>query len=474
MSRKWTFIFTFLSLFLLVSTSTDTPYTQKEDVEHSDAAGYASISIVDDSNTQITTATIGDLVRIRINKTITSEHFYTIGIKGCEAYDGNPSLNHAKYYFRLIGSDGCNNPPSFYDPFAAAQNINPYNGMNVSGGLALSDSFKIFKFPGVDKVWFKCRIYFCIASNDDECVHNCPTSKRRRRSVRSGNQLEIDARDEVEIEIGDGTSTSIIVKSKNNVEPTSLSNLLVDEPNSNPPCELWERYLTYGSVVLSGLVVGMLFAFLKNQANSKIRKKKLIAPLKKPPPPYPFPFDYGVSPIADYSDVNPKGGVITKSRMPCDFQARRKLSLQRMDSPPPPYEATEAIEPQAYVLDPKTLRDNPNYQVPEEGTPHPVRNSSPKKKKNRRRKKKAQPESHDMVTKCEEACSETVSDSPYLSPSMASSSSNDWKEFSSRSNRSARKSQKDKKLDSKKKMRKIQESTDACFQGYMLTTEEKS
>ena len=56
---------------------------------------------------QITTATVGDLVRIKINaSTSRGLGFATIGVTGCAAFDGNPALNNANYSFTLIGENG--------------------------------------------------------------------------------------------------------------------------------------------------------------------------------------------------------------------------------------------------------------------------------------------------------------------------------------------------------------------------------
>ena len=56
---------------------------------------------------QINTATVGDLVRIKVNaSTSTTIGFATIGVTGCAAYDGNPAENQANYAFNLIGDNG--------------------------------------------------------------------------------------------------------------------------------------------------------------------------------------------------------------------------------------------------------------------------------------------------------------------------------------------------------------------------------
>ena len=69
----------------------------------------------------------------------------------------------------------CNDAPSFYDPFKAAAGdpaaTAPFYGMHVTNAVAISDHFKIFKFPGQNKVWFKCSLFFCVGDADDRCIH---------------------------------------------------------------------------------------------------------------------------------------------------------------------------------------------------------------------------------------------------------------------------------------------------------------
>ena len=67
----------------------------------------ANVESIHSSYPQITTATVGDLVRIKINgSTSRAVGFATVGVTGCAAFDGNPAENNANYSFSLIGSNG--------------------------------------------------------------------------------------------------------------------------------------------------------------------------------------------------------------------------------------------------------------------------------------------------------------------------------------------------------------------------------
>ena len=53
-------------------------------------------------------------------KTLTHSDAPYIGVTGCKFYDRDPSTNNNLREFDLIGENGCNNPPSSYNPFKAA------------------------------------------------------------------------------------------------------------------------------------------------------------------------------------------------------------------------------------------------------------------------------------------------------------------------------------------------------------------
>merc|ERR1719233_1197284 len=103
--------------------------------------------------------------------------------------------------FNMVSGDGCNNPPSYYNPYKAGGtplvngmllNIQPVDDANenenadpvtdsagyLTGsdepGVAYSDVFKVFKFPGSNFIRAKCTIRFCVEKNDPNCITpNC-------------------------------------------------------------------------------------------------------------------------------------------------------------------------------------------------------------------------------------------------------------------------------------------------------------
>ena len=107
--------------------------------------------------------------------------------------------------FDLVDQYGCNKPPSYYDPFVAADtpgvngmylnhqpvdawdssantgdnplldgNAGPPVAGYLSGtkeaGMAYSDKLKMFKFPGTQQVWAKCELRFCVEDDDPRCI----------------------------------------------------------------------------------------------------------------------------------------------------------------------------------------------------------------------------------------------------------------------------------------------------------------
>ena len=125
-----------------------------------------------------------------------------MGVTGCWFYDRDPSNPYAMQ-FDLVDANGCNKPPSYYDPFTAAttpgvngmyMNHQPYDTALMSGptqsidpmvgapgylgylsgakeaGMAYSDKLKMFKFPGTRQVWAKCTLRFCVEDDDPRCI----------------------------------------------------------------------------------------------------------------------------------------------------------------------------------------------------------------------------------------------------------------------------------------------------------------
>ena len=128
-----------------------------------------------------------------------------VGVRGCRFYDRDPAgadgVNAVN--ITLTDENGCNKPPRYYDPFAASRTAG-VNGMymneqpvddwmtsNAGGlpppstdpmipggylsgedelGMAYSDVFRMFKFPGTNSVWAKCELRFCFERDDPRCI----------------------------------------------------------------------------------------------------------------------------------------------------------------------------------------------------------------------------------------------------------------------------------------------------------------
>lgn len=161
---------------------------------------------------------VGREVRLAVDTTLLdTDRFASIpyvGVRGCWFYDREPMLSRFPNVpdpnameFKLTDEHGCNKPPSYYDPFTAARtpgvngmymNEQPVdnwltsnggnrpatsadpmaNGNYLSGadelGMAYSDVFKMFKFPGAGMVWVKCELRFCVEADDPRCITpNC-------------------------------------------------------------------------------------------------------------------------------------------------------------------------------------------------------------------------------------------------------------------------------------------------------------
>jgi hypothetical protein len=143
-------------------------------------------------------AQVGQMVRLFINTTNTNWHYKApyIGVTGCWFYDQEPS-NPDAMQFDLVDQYGCNKPPSYYDPFTAAEtprvngmllNKKPVDSIDPSSaaadptagsgyltgpqekGVAYSDKLKMFKFPGSGIVCSKCTLRFCKESDDPRCI----------------------------------------------------------------------------------------------------------------------------------------------------------------------------------------------------------------------------------------------------------------------------------------------------------------
>jgi hypothetical protein len=143
-------------------------------------------------------AQVGQHVRFLINATNTAWHSEApyVGVTGCWFYDQPPS-NPDAMKFDLVDQNGCNKPPSYYDPFTASTTpmvngmllnkkpvdkpqgskfSNPVStvGGYMSGaqekGVAYSDKLKMFKFPGSGIVCSKCTLRFCKESDDPRCI----------------------------------------------------------------------------------------------------------------------------------------------------------------------------------------------------------------------------------------------------------------------------------------------------------------
>ena len=125
-----------------------------------------------------------------------------MGVTGCWFFDRDPSDSDAMR-FDLVDQYGCNKPPSYYDPFVAADtpgvngmylNHQPVDAWDSStagitddplvtsntipgylsgtkeAGMAYSDKLKMFKFPGTQQVWAKCELRFCVEDDDPRCI----------------------------------------------------------------------------------------------------------------------------------------------------------------------------------------------------------------------------------------------------------------------------------------------------------------
>jgi hypothetical protein len=148
-------------------------------------------------------AQVGQMVRILINTTNTGWHYEApyVGVTGCWFYD-QPPENPDAMQFNLVDQYGCNKPPSYYDPFTAADtprvngmllNKQPVDSIDPSSaaadptaqagtpsagylsgpqekGVAYSDKLKMFKFPGSGVVYSKCTLRFCVEWDDPRCI----------------------------------------------------------------------------------------------------------------------------------------------------------------------------------------------------------------------------------------------------------------------------------------------------------------
>ena len=126
-----------------------------------------------------------------------------MGVMGCWFFKQDPTSANQAVNISLTDEHGCNKPPSYYDPFTAARipgvngmymNKQPVddwliinggnppiktadpmiNGNYLSGfnqwGMAYSDVFKMFKFPGTNLIWAKCNLRFCSEEEDPRCI----------------------------------------------------------------------------------------------------------------------------------------------------------------------------------------------------------------------------------------------------------------------------------------------------------------
>ena len=121
----------------------------------------------------------------------------------CRFFNVDPTSANGAMNISLTDEHGCNKPPNYYDPFTAARipgvngmymneqpvddwltsngggrpgnTANPMIGGNyLTGadelGMAYSDVFKMFKFPGSDLIWAKCELRFCLEEDDPRCI----------------------------------------------------------------------------------------------------------------------------------------------------------------------------------------------------------------------------------------------------------------------------------------------------------------
>ena len=146
-------------------------------------------------------------VRLRINTKNTGWHTKApyVGVQGCWFFNHDPAVKAEgdSANVSLTNEHGCNEPPSYYDPFTAARipgvngmymnkqpvdnwlisnegglpskNADPKsNGSYLSGfnqsGMAYSDVFRMFKFPGKNLIWVECELRFCVDRNDPRCI----------------------------------------------------------------------------------------------------------------------------------------------------------------------------------------------------------------------------------------------------------------------------------------------------------------
>ena len=146
-------------------------------------------------------------VRLRINTLNNPLHVEApyVGVQRCWFYNYNPAnpAGADSANVELTNEHGCNKSPDYYNPFTDAgvpgvngmyMNKQPVdnwypsspsippsntadpmqNGNYLSGaderGMAYSDVFKMFKFPGKNSVWAKCELRFCFQANDPRCI----------------------------------------------------------------------------------------------------------------------------------------------------------------------------------------------------------------------------------------------------------------------------------------------------------------
>jgi len=257
--------------------------------------------------------TVGQQVRFAINTTNTGWHSETpyVGVTGCWFYDRNPDLSDAMQ-FTLVQENGCNRPPTYYDPFTAAttpgvngmylnhkpvdtkliaggEGTNPMNaGGYLSGaveeGIAYSDKLKMFKFPGTTQVWAKCTLRFCVEKWDPRCITpNCDGKfytggmygngayqkdyrRRRRRSADESDEPEITEDVITVIAVtSPGTTTKIGVNG-----PGDMLTLETGKTAMSAECETKFYAVLAVTICLALALLGILIVYLFKRAAGRI------------------------------------------------------------------------------------------------------------------------------------------------------------------------------------------------------------